>query len=407
MSGAKVTANLRIFSSWFWAIGLAVIALDFLAVPVLEHKANISYFFFAVATALVAWAEKREFSSRIFLYRLHDAVIFSPWRYLLLYFLWISLFSPFTEAPKASLTYALNGWLSLFTVGISAQFIFCERGINGVSLLPDRMRLIFRIYTATVGLLLTTYLASLFSSQIAQAGVIGRPANLFLYFSLGLPFLLWDFVKDGRRFLPRAESIATICLGSILILLVSRRYFQASLLFSLAGVIGLFLYKTMRPQRITLRLALVAVAAGFGALGVAILLQAEGYTPMLIHFREKLESNLREGIQLTWDALRSSNFLGRGLGVTNIHGVWARVLAEAGVVGFAFYALFFLSVAWDLYRVKRSPRVVVSNVALVSTGVFLLFASHYIENPYGAYVWIWYSIWALVASTPKRKKLAY
>jgi hypothetical protein len=47
--------------------------------------------------------------------------------------------------------------------------------------------------------------------------------------------------------------------------------------------------------------------------------------------------------------------------------------------------------------------VVVSNIALLSVLSFVFFLSHYVENPYGAYAWVWYSIWALFASTSKKK----
>jgi hypothetical protein len=56
--------------------------------------------------------------------------------------------------------------------------------------------------------------------------------------------------------------------------------------------------------------------------------------------------------------------------------------------------------------VRHSERVVVSNIALLSVGVFLALLGHLVENPYGAYVWVWYALWALFASTPKKRALA-
>lgn len=402
-----LTARLRGAAAGTWAAGLAVIALEFLSLPFLQWRVSFGYFLFALATALTAWAEKREFGTRVFLYRLHDAVIFSPWKYLLLYFLWISLFSPFTPDPVPSLVYAVNGWLSLFTVAISAQFIFCERTDRGIVLLPERLALVFRVYGATVGALLTAYLLFLFFPALPLDAFLSKQANLFLYFVLGVPFLLWDFVKEGRRMLPRAASLWIISVGAVDLLLVGRKYFQLSLAFCLAGVLGLFLYKTMRPRMPTLRLAIAGAVAVAGALAAGAALRTQlPLQATLDKIRFAMEVQMRGTIEPALSALWESRGLGKGLGITAIQGVWSRVLAEAGIVGFVLYGAFFLALAWDLYRVRRTSRVVVSNVAMVSVGVFLLFSSHYVENPYGAYVWIWYSIWALIASTPKKKRLS-
>ena len=150
MANLTLTQKLRIFACWAWSLGLALTAFDILYIPVFQWRASVSYLFFAIAFFLVAWAEKREFSTRIFLYRLHDVAIYSPWKYLLLYFLWISIFSPFSQEPLTSLLFATNGWLSLVAVGLTAQFIFCERGEHGVLLLPDRLKIAFRFYSVAV-----------------------------------------------------------------------------------------------------------------------------------------------------------------------------------------------------------------------------------------------------------------
>ena len=84
----------------------------------------------------------------------------------------------------------------------------------------------------------------------------------------------------------------------------------------------------------------------------------------------------------------------------------ARVLAEAGIVGFLLYLGFFLNLLRDLYRVRRSSRVVVSNVSFVSMAIFLVLVSQTVENPYGAYVWVWYALWALFGSTARKKRQA-
>lgn len=400
------SARIREAGVWAWCLGLGVLALDFLTLPIFEWRASAAYFFFALSFGLMSWAEKRAYGTRIFLYRLHDLLVYGPWRFLLLYFLWVSLFAPFTAAPMASVVYALNGWLSLFAVGVSAQFLFCERGAQGPVLVPKRLRLAFVIFCATVSLLFASALW-----QIVRPGEVGVPvggrANLFLFFVMGLPFLLWDFVKAGRRLVPRALSLGTIWIGSVTLLLVGRKFYVASLMFCLGGVLGLFLYKRMRARH-TWRLGLAALAmVGGVALLVYVFRTFLPWEAAIAQARREMEWRLlpaREAWLGTWEALRASRFMGAGVGVTGIRGVWTRVLAEAGVVGLALYSAFFVSILWQLYRVRHAPRVVVSNVALVSVGAFLLFLGHLVDNPYSAYVWVWYSIWALFASTPKKQK---
>jgi hypothetical protein len=119
--------------------------------------------------------------------------------------------------------------------------------------------------------------------------------------------------------------------------------------------------------------------------------------------RAQVEERMTGPAGAAFEALEKSQYLGQGVGLAPFRGVWARVLAEAGVIGFLLYGAFFVNLLWDLYQVRRSSRVVVSNVAALSLGLFLFLASHYVSNPYGAYVWVWYSIWALFASTPRKK----
>jgi hypothetical protein len=400
------TFRLRKASCILWALGLAVLAFDFLSLPIFDWRASLSYFFFGASALTTAWAEKREYGTRVALYRLHDAVIYSPWKFLLLYFLWISVFSPFSSAPLASLVYSTAGWASLVTIGITAQFVFSERTLSGIVLVPRNLALAFWVWCLTISLVLFKVLLQLVMPSSWLPMLVSEQANVFLYFTLGLPFLIWDFLKEGRRLVPRILSGSTVLLGATATLLLNHRFYLASIALSVGGVFGLFLYKRIRLRRVLL---LSGFIAGWGlALGLLVLDWVEklGLMHLLEAERAALTERMLGNFLSMYEALAKSNGLGLGLGVTNVRGVWARVLAEAGIVGFFFYAAFFLNVLWDLYRVRRSSRVVVSNISFFSVGVFLLFVSHYVLNPYSAYVWVWYAFWALFASTAKKRNWA-
>ncbi len=387
-------------------MGLAVLAFGFLSLPVLEWRASVSYAFFALSAACTAWAEKREFGTRVALYRLHDAVIFSPWRFLLLYFLWISVFSPFTQSPVASVIYALNGWLSLAAIGITAQFIFSERTVHGIVLLPNRLAAAFWCYCLTVALLLVNALSALVFPGSTLPMLANEQANLFFYFTMGLPFLLWDFLKDGRRLVPRWLSSLTVLLGCVTTVLFQQRFYLLSVLLIVGALFALFAVKRMRLRHVLLLAGFLsgwAVAAG---LALLIWLEHTGRIAALDSIRLALADRMQGNFTSALEALSSTHGLGRGLGVTSLRGVWTRVLAEAGVVGFLLYLGFFLNVLIDLYRVRHSARVVVSNVSFVSVAIFLVVVSQTVENPYGAYVWVWYALWALFGSTARKKVTA-
>lgn len=407
MKEASLTERLRLIACVLWSLGLVVIAFDFISIPLRGWKASASYIFFTLAALVTAWAEKREFGTRVSLYRLHDATIYSPWRFLLLYFLWISVFSPFTTSRAASLLFSANGWLSLFAVGLTAQFIFSERTIHGIVLLPSRLRLAFTAYCCTVGFLLANALVHLFFPVTFLSMLVNEKANLFLYFTLGLPFLVWDFLKDGRRMVSRWLSGITVAMGAVATLLFNQRFYLTAILLSVAAIFGFFLYKRIRMRRALFLGSLLAGWALAAGLGLLLLLNREQTLLLLLESeRSALGARLVGNLSLTWQALRDTRGLGIGLGISDLHGVWTRVLAESGVVGFALYLAFFINVLIDLYRVRRSSRVVVSNVSLVSVGAFLALVSHSVENPYGSYVWVWYSLWVLFGSTAKKQRAA-
>lgn len=404
MSRGGFTGRLRMAATWAWCLGLTTLALGFLSLPMLGERVSLSYVLFGLAAFGAAWAEKREFSTRVFLYCLHDAAIYSPWRFLLLYFLWISIFSPFTEHRLKSVVYAANGWFSLFAVGLTAQFLFCERGVRGAALLPERLRIAFLCYATTLAFLFLNQLVQLFSPEHSLRFLGGEQVNLYLYFVIGLPYLLWDFLKDGRRLLPRWLAGLTVLLGCAAAVLIGRKFFTAAVLLSIGALFSLYVYKKVHMRRIV---GVALLASGAGVLlvgGLNVLLgSAMEWREALEAARYAVASRMGGSFHSALEILEKTNYLGQGLGLAPFRGVWSRVIAEAGVIGFLLYGAFFVNLLRDLYQVRRSSRVVVSNVSVISLGVFLLLVSHYISNPYGAYVWIWYSIWALFAATPKKK----
>jgi hypothetical protein len=406
MSSPALTLRIRQISTWAWCLGLATIALDFLFLPLFGERVSVSYLFFCSAAFLMAWAEKREFSTRVFFYRLHDSVIYSPWRFLLLYFLWISIFSPFTEHPLKSILYAANGWLSLFAVGLTAQFLFCERSEAGVILLPSRLSLAFRAYALTLVLLFANQLLHLFFPELPLKFLLGEQLNLFLYFLIGLPYLFWDFLKQGRHLLPRWLAGLTLVLGGATTILIGRKFFTAALIICLGALLLLFVYKKIRLRRAIALTGAIACAGIFALVFLkSALLTSMEWTDALHLARVQVAERMGGGIETSLAILERTQYLGQGLGLAPLRGVWVRVIAEAGVIGFLLYAAFFVNLLWDLFQVRRSSRVVVSNISFLSVGVFLLLASHYIGNPYGAYVWVWYSIWSVFAATHKKKKV--
>ncbi len=385
----------------FWAIGLTFVAVDFLSIPILQWRASIAYLPFSLSFLFLIWAEKREFSTRGFLYRLHDVLIFSSWRYLLLFFLWISIFSPFTDNPTASIIYSINGWLSFFAVGISAHFLFCEVTPSSTFLLKSRLNFVFQIYSLSLILLfLNLLIPVIFSFSFPL--LVNEKENLFLYFVMGFPFLLWDFSKAGRRMLPKWMSLFTILIGVASILLFGRKFFSFIIFVSTSGLISLYLYKQMRSRRLILALSAVLLSAVLAALIGAFLKSSEIGQWGLQKIRIEIDQKLTSGVIPTWEALLKTGFMGKGIANTEVKGLWFKILSEAGVVGALFFGAFFLSLLVQLFKIRKSGRVVVSNIAFVSLLVFISLISNYVENPYGAYIWVWLAIFAVFSSTEKK-----
>lgn len=386
----------------FWSLGLTAIAIDFFSFPILQWQASLSYIPFSISFLLLIWAEKREFSTRVFLYRLHDILIFSSWRYFLLFFLWISIFSPFSPDPVASILYSTNGWLSFFVVGVSAQFLFLEHRPESIYLLPNRLSFAFRVYAISLCILFLHVLLTMTIDSNFPV-FVSKKENLLLYFVMGFPFLLWDFSKSGRKLIPPYLSFVSLLLGVVTTLLLGRKFFSLVLICSVAGVFSLYVYKKAKSRPYILGSIVLTAGIFLTAIMGAFLKSDEIRAWTLQKVRSELEMNLSSRILPTWSALVDSGFLGKGVANSNVSGMWFKILSETGVVGTILVGCFFLSLLWRLFSVRKSNRVVVSNISLVSVIVFLGLISIYVENPYGAYVWVWFGIWAVFAATEKKR----
>jgi hypothetical protein len=398
-----MTRSLRTWGAIFWSAGFAVAAFDLLALDFFGWRMPISYLLFTVAAILCYAAEQREFGARVVLYRLHDLAIFSSWKYLFLYFLWISLFAGFTQNIVTSLVYGLTGWFSLVAVGFSAQFLFCERSDDQVFILPKRLRFVFLGYSISLLILFANHVVFFLFRDAAVPLLHRDPVSFFLYFSVGLPFLIWDFWNSRRHLLPRILSGTVLTLGTASLLFSERIFFLLSLGFCTAGILALAAFKRFRFRRFIFSVVFL------GALSSALLFllfRQHLPTTEMRELASYYEARLTTEALGAWAALRSSHFLGLGAGVTDIRGVWVKVAAESGVIGLLLYGLFFLSLMGRLFFVRRSPRVVVSNVALVSLGYFLVMGALHVENPYGAYIWCWYSLWSIFAFTSRKREMA-
>ncbi len=399
----------RKWAVWLWSFGFAIAAADRLSVALGSLQISYSYFFFTLAFILCLLAEKKEFSLRVALYRIHDVAIYGPWRFLLLYLLWTAIFAPFTNDRVTSIIFNLGGWFSLLAVGFSAELILCERSIRGSVFVPERLRIPFLLYSLAMILLFFLFGLRLFFPNSGLPNLNQDPVNLLLYFSFGFPFLLWDFLKAHRRLIARRYSGLAIIFGMAVLILIGRRFFYLSAIFFLASLASLTLYKERGRLRFFLPLLSLS-ALCFAFVAVFYLYMSKNTTSLLAHeflrARELVELRLLTTITNTWDALWHTRFLGLGLGLSPLQrGLWSRLLVESGVVGFVLYGCYFADLLLGLYRVRHAPRVIVSNVAFLSALYFIFIGNRYLLNPYGAYIWAWYAIWTVFSAYYRKKEV--
>ena len=201
-----------------------------------------------------------------------------------------------------------------------------------------------------------------------------------------------------RPLLPHALSVGSLCLILLLLGLSQRKVFWSGIVFCLVGMFALRVYKRMR----------LIPMAWFVFLFVAILTGAwigPEYFSWLLEQKQNLEARMQVSILDALSIASKHRWLGMGIGQgTQEWGIWSQIVAEHGAMGIFLYGGFFAGLLWELYRIGREPRVVVSNVALLSVALFLLFVSHYYTNAYSPGIWVWYSIWSLLAASQFKKE---
>jgi len=398
-----ITEKLRLVASWFWAIGLGIVGLDFLTLHFLSWKISLSYVAFIISFLLLSLAEKREFGMRQYLYRLHDTVFSGPWKFLLLYFLWISI-SSLVAFSLSTFLFVINGWISLFSVALGAQFLFCERSGNRLLLLPSRLGAAFRIYASILFFLLSNTILHLVFPSFPLPLLVEEQANLIAYFLLGSPFLFWDLAKKGRYLLWRPFNFLLLVIGVNSVFFFGGVFHWLSLIFIILALSALFLLKFYHKKRVKILLTSLLPAAFLFALLILFSLnhfQIE--LPQERAIQLLVENRLVQNFRLAWVSLQTSPFMGLGAGNTAIAGAFSKVLAEAGVVGFSFFIAFFLSLFVQLVRSIRSNRA--ASISIISFSVFMLFLNHYSLNPYSAFIWVWCSLWTLFSSTNRKRKV--
>ena len=376
-----------------------------------QEEARLSYAFFALALGFCLWAEKREFGTRVTLYRLHDLAVSPPWCYLLLFFLWVNLFAPFSASPLRGVVHACAGWFALVAIAFSAQLTFCERSERGVTLLPTRLQ------TAYLAVLLSIYvfagvdvISYLLPALGWAPGMLDR-RETYLFLVLAAPFLIWDFTNSSRRLAPR------FFVGPALMLVAAALFLQRAWLLGagfIAGILGVFLIslkQKIRPSGAFLGLAalcLISVNLAFIAREFPTWNTTKASLIQVVEARgETIDRRLAREIpkiRESWEHLQSTKFLGMGVGASSFdRGMWLRLASETGIIGISLYLIFFLSLASRLRKIRRSPKIVISEVALVSLTVFLFVGTPLAPNPYSPAIWGWYSLWAIFSSARQKQ----
>lgn len=410
------SAQIRTIAVWFWGLGLGVIPFDrvFLFSLFADLQVRWAYLFFFISGLLTAWAEKREYGTRVALYRIHDIAVASPWRYLLLFFLWVNLFAASAEEPSRPILYALGGWFSLVVVAFSAQLLFCERKVHGLVFVPARLRTAFFLYAVAILTFGGSYLSFRLVPGWEWPPFFTDQSDFAIYCTAGLPFLIWDYINPKRHLLPRLlNALSVVIIYAALLLMEVRVLFGAGLAAPVALVV-VALFKRIRLQRAFLALfALSLLSVNLVLLYAKIPLTNP--TKIAIQREISRESQLLENrVQRevvegknAWTKAKETYFLGVGVGNSRVdRGVWLQILAEVGIVGLALYLGFLVALIRRLLTIRHAKEIVVSNVAFISVMIFIMFGSHYPHNPYSLSVWVWYALWGVFGSS-RTKKFEY
>ncbi len=390
--------DIRGAAVWFWSLGLALVPFDQVSLFSLfsDLQVRIAYVSFFLAGCLAAWAEKREFGTRVSLYRLHDIAVSVPWCFLLLFFLWVNLFAGATENPVRSIVYAMGGWFSLAVVALSAQFLFCERNVRGLALIPSRLVIAFRCYIVSATILGLSFIFFHLIPDWKLSPLVQINSDLALYFIAGLPFLIWDYINPKRHLLPRIwNALGVIVIISTLLLMEIQVFIAAAMAAPIALAV-VALIKRIPLQR------------SFFALFMLSLLSINciyiySRTPRPQFLENQISQKLTEA-RKSWKAAKKSSFLGVGVGNSDVkRGIWFQIFGEVGIVGLGLYVAFLVSLIRHLILIRRSNEIVVSNVAFISLMIFVIFGSHYPPNPYSLTIWVWYALWGLFGSARRKK----
>lgn len=386
----QFTQGLKSAATLFWCAGFFTAPFDSLNLEFFDWKIPLCFGLFFCATILCLWSEKREFSTRFAAYRVYDIAINTSWKYLLIYFLWVSIFARFTEFPLKSIVYALGGWGAYFTIGVSAQLLFCERK-EELYLIRERLKILYISFCAAI-------FVGMLSLGIdwgmgLNVSLVGDLANFLFFAALGMPALLWDLFLHRQKFVSHRFNFL-ILFFVFLGLVLTKRYVFLSSLAIICLSFG-WIRLTIKPNffralALLLSVGFVAVLAGY-----SIFSNFDYFHDLL---RERLEVSIYDAFQVA----ASYRYLGEGIGISeNRNGIWAQILAEHGIVGILLYGSFVLSLARALWLQKSIP----SRIGLVSLLSFIVLISHYYKNAYAPAIWAWYATWSLLGSTGLKKDI--